>query len=82
MNWHVFLKAREDLKFGKRHVLNLIVFVISDKLNIFHIAKRTPPYSHWEPIYIGTHSDPYYDERLTWEGRSDKMTQVIYPNLT
>ena len=43
---------------------------------MFHVAKRTPPYSHWEPIYIGTNDDPYYDERLTWEGRSDKMTQV------
>lgn len=31
---------------------------------------------HWEPIYIGTHADPHYDERLSWEGKSDKMTQV------
>ena len=51
-------------------------FPFPDKLNVFHVAKRTPPYSHWEPIYIGTNSDPYYDERLSWEGRSDKMTQV------
>lgn len=32
---------------------------------------------HWEPIYIGTHADPHYDERLSWEGKSDKMTQVV-----
>jgi len=31
---------------------------------------------HWEPIYIGTHADPHYDERLSWEGKSDKMPQV------
>ncbi len=48
----------------------------ADNLNVFHVAKRTPPYSHWEPIYIGTNKDPLYDERLSWEGRSDKMTQV------
>ena len=48
---------------------------ISDDMHVFHIGKRNPPYQHWEPIYIGTHQDPLYDERLSWEGRSDKMTQ-------
>ena len=47
-----------------------------DDMHVFHIGKRNPPYQHWEPIYIGTHEDPLYDERLSWEGRSDKMTQV------
>ncbi len=50
---------------------------LTDDLHVFHIGKRIQPYQHWEPIYIGTHSDPLYDERLSWEGRSDKMTQVI-----
>jgi hypothetical protein len=45
-------------------------------LRIFHVGKRHKPYHHWEPIYIGTKLDPLYDERLSWEGRSDKMTQV------
>lgn len=45
-------------------------------LAIFHIGKRVGYFVHWEPIYIGTHSDPHYDERLSWEGKSDKMTQV------
>eukprot|EP00096_Caligus_rogercresseyi_P015408 TRINITY_DN7848_c0_g1_i1.p1 TRINITY_DN7848_c0_g1~~TRINITY_DN7848_c0_g1_i1.p1 ORF type:complete len:448 (-),score=121.69 TRINITY_DN7848_c0_g1_i1:197-1540(-) len=48
---------------------------IQDKMSIFHTAKRVSPFQHWEPIYIGTHEDPLYDERLSWEGRSDKMTQ-------
>jgi len=48
---------------------------ISDEMHVFHVGKRNPPYQHWEPIYIGTHQDPLYDERLSWEGRSDKMTQ-------
>jgi len=47
----------------------------ADDLHVFHTGKRNPPYQHWEPIYIGTHDDPLYDERLSWEGRSDKMTQ-------
>lgn len=42
---------------------------------IFAKTKRTGKFSHWEPIYIGTQEDPYYDERLSWEGKSDKMTQ-------
>ena len=52
------------------------LYAIADELHVFHVGKRNPPYQHWEPIYIGTHDDPLYDERLSWEGRSDKMTQV------
>ena len=48
----------------------------TDELSVFHIGKRTGYFRHWEPIYIGTHADPHYDERLSWEGKSDKMTQV------
>lgn len=47
------------------------------KLGISRVAQRIGPYEHWEPIYIGTNREPYYDERLSWEGKSDKMTQVI-----
>lgn len=47
---------------------------ISD-LGVFFIGKRVGYFVHWEPIYIGTHADPHYDERLSWEGKSDKMTQ-------
>lgn len=47
-----------------------------EKMRVFHIAKRYRPHHHWEPIYIGTNKEPIYDERLSWEGQSDKMTQV------
>lgn len=47
----------------------------SEGLKVFHIGKRTGYFVHWEPIFIGTHFDPLYDERLSWEGKSDKMTQ-------
>jgi hypothetical protein len=47
-------------------------------LHVFHIGKRMGYFVHWEPIFIGTHYDPLYDERLSWEGKSDKMTQVIF----
>ena len=43
------------------------------QLSVFKVAKRR---GLWEPIYIGTNQDPPYDERLSWEGRSDKMVQV------
>lgn len=49
---------------------------VTPGLRVFHVGKRHKPYHHWEPIYIGTKFDPLYDERLSWEGRSDKMTQV------
>lgn len=57
----------------------LIVFVLLNilELDVFHVGKRTGNFVHWEPIFIGTHDDPLYDERLSWEGKSDKMTQVV-----
>lgn len=46
--------------------------------HVFHIGKRMGNFVHWEPIFIGTNADPLYDERLSWEGKSDKMTQVSF----
>ena len=45
-------------------------------MKIFTSTKRKGQLDHWEPIYIGTNDDPFYDERLSWEGKSDKMTQA------
>ncbi|XP_013166937.1 PREDICTED: beta-1,4-glucuronyltransferase 1 [Papilio xuthus] len=47
----------------------------TSQMDVFHVGKRRGKYVHWEPIFIGTHQDPYYDERLSWEGKKDKMTQ-------
>ncbi|XP_004928565.1 beta-1,4-glucuronyltransferase 1 isoform X2 [Bombyx mori] len=47
----------------------------TNQMDVFHVGKRHGKYVHWEPIFIGTHQDPYYDERLSWEGKKDKMTQ-------
>lgn len=47
----------------------------TEGLHVFHVGKRNGKFIHWEPIFIGTHNDPLYDERLSWEGKSDKMTQ-------
>lgn len=46
-----------------------------DKLSVAFTAKRTGKYHHWEPFYIGTNAEPLFDERLSWEGKSNKMTQ-------
>ncbi|XP_055306362.1 beta-1,4-glucuronyltransferase 1-like [Sitodiplosis mosellana] len=47
----------------------------TEGLDIFTVGKRKGNFRHWEPIFIGTNDEPYYDERLSWEGKSDKMTQ-------
>ena len=52
--------------------------MILDDLGIFKVVKRKSPLLLWEPIFIGTNLDPPYDERLTWEGKRDKMTQVRF----
>ncbi|KAG6446914.1 hypothetical protein O3G_MSEX004671 [Manduca sexta] len=41
------------------------------------IARREYPYHRWEPLYFGTHKEPWYSEVLSWEGRQDKMTQML-----
>ena len=58
----------------KHRNINLIYYL--DELRIFKVVKRESPFLLWEPIFIGTNEDPLYDERLTWEGKRDKMTQV------
>ena len=55
--------------------------IVTDGLDISVIAKRRAPCisgQAWEPIYIGTNQDPLYDERLHWEGKADKMSQVAF----
>lgn len=54
----------------------------TEGLHVFHIGKRMGYFVHWEPIFIGTHEDPLYDERLSWEGKSDKMTQVDHLHVS
>ena len=46
-------------------------------MSIFAVTKRAYyPLTSWEPIFICSNDAPFYDERLTWEGRKDKMTHV------
>ncbi|GAB0089478.1 beta-1,4-glucuronyltransferase 1 [Sergentomyia squamirostris] len=46
-----------------------------DVLTVFSVGKRLGSFRNWEPIFIGSNREPYYEERLTWEGKRDKMTQ-------
>ncbi|KAH8234020.1 hypothetical protein KR032_010952 [Drosophila birchii] len=48
----------------------------SKHLSVFNVGQRSSPYALWEPVFIGTIRDPPYDDRLSWEGRRDKMTQA------
>lgn len=45
-------------------------------LDIFSQTKRVGKFQKWEAFYIGTNAEPLFDERLSWEGQSNKMTQV------
>lgn len=47
------------------------------RLRPFLSTRRHFPFHRWEPIYIGTDAEPLYSEALTWEGRQDKMTQML-----
>ncbi|XP_018321905.1 beta-1,4-glucuronyltransferase 1-like [Agrilus planipennis] len=47
----------------------------SDKIDVFGKTKRFGLRKSWEPFYVGTNDDPLFDERLSWEGQKNKMTQ-------
>ncbi|XP_063988034.1 beta-1,4-glucuronyltransferase 1-like [Diachasmimorpha longicaudata] len=41
------------------------------------VTKREYPHHRWEPIFIGSQEDPLYNEDMSWEGRQDKMVQML-----
>lgn len=47
-----------------------------DEVVIFEVTQRDKSRDSWEPIFIGTNDEPQYDDRLTWDGRRDKMGQM------
>ncbi|MCL4128103.1 UNVERIFIED_CONTAM: hypothetical protein GTU68_015827 [Idotea baltica] len=47
-----------------------------NQIHAFSSVKRHFPYHRWEPIFISTNAEPLYDERLSWEGLQDKMSQM------
>ncbi|XP_052896045.1 beta-1,4-glucuronyltransferase 1-like [Anopheles moucheti] len=53
----------------------LTAFKYDYTMDIHVTSKREGTYVSWEPIYVGTKQEPEYDERLSWEGKADKMTQ-------
>lgn len=56
----------------------------TEDLDVFTIGKRVGKHRVWEAFYVGTKEDPLFDERYSWEGQGNKMSQVstkIYSNL-
>lgn len=47
----------------------------TSEMDIFSQTKRLKEHRYWEPFYIGTNKDPYFDERISWEGQSNKRIQ-------
>lgn len=60
----------QTVKFGNED------FTSDDEVVIFEVTQRNRSRDSWEPIFIGTNDDPLYDDRLTWDGRRDKMGQM------
>ena len=57
--------------------LNEWISSAAESLDVFEVTKRLGDQKWWEPFYIGTQDDPLFDERLSWEGERDKMTQAF-----
>ncbi|XP_025837228.1 beta-1,4-glucuronyltransferase 1-like isoform X1 [Agrilus planipennis] len=48
----------------------------SEEMEITESVTRTKTFVAWEPFFIGTNHDPWYDERVSWEGMRDKRIQL------
>ena len=46
------------------------------EMKISTMTRRVATYHRWEPLFVGTNKEPIYDERLSWEGKRDKMTHA------
>ncbi|XP_017012816.2 beta-1,4-glucuronyltransferase 1 [Drosophila takahashii] len=46
-----------------------------DQLHLFSKTLRKNKFKAWEPFYISDNTEPLFDERVTWEGQSNKRIQ-------
>ncbi|XP_041673636.1 LOW QUALITY PROTEIN: beta-1,4-glucuronyltransferase 1 [Drosophila eugracilis] len=46
-----------------------------DQLHVFSQTQRKKKFRAWEPFYVSDNTEPLFDERVTWEGQSNKRIQ-------
>ncbi|XP_043661897.1 beta-1,4-glucuronyltransferase 1 isoform X2 [Drosophila teissieri] len=46
-----------------------------DQLHVFSQTLRKRKFRAWEPFYVSDNTEPLFDERVTWEGQSNKRIQ-------
>ena len=47
----------------------------SDELTVFSVGKRYNKFVFWEPFYMSDNKELIFDERVTWEGHSNKRVK-------
>lgn len=47
----------------------------TDELQLFSMTLRQKSFKYWEPFYVSDNTEPLFDERVTWEGQSNKRIQ-------
>ncbi|BFF93518.1 beta-1-4-glucuronyltransferase 1 [Drosophila madeirensis] len=48
---------------------------VTDELHVWSEALREKEFRYWEPFYVSDNKEPMFDERVTWEGQSNKRIQ-------
>ncbi|XP_034474543.1 beta-1,4-glucuronyltransferase 1-like [Drosophila innubila] len=48
---------------------------VTDELQLFSMTLRQGSFKYWEPFYVSDNREPFFDERVTWEGQSNKRIQ-------
>ncbi|XP_030764554.1 beta-1,4-glucuronyltransferase 1-like [Sitophilus oryzae] len=48
----------------------------TEGLNLFSVGKRQGAYQYWEPFFLSTQKEQFWDERFVWEGQRDKHVHV------
>lgn len=47
----------------------------TDQLNVFVVGQRRSKQMYWEPFYVSDNQEPFFDERVSWEGQKNKRIQ-------
>ncbi|XP_001356075.2 beta-1,4-glucuronyltransferase 1-like [Drosophila pseudoobscura] len=48
---------------------------VTDELRVWSVSLREKDFKYWEPFYVSDNQEPMFDERVTWEGQSNKRIQ-------
>ncbi|XP_055907925.1 beta-1,4-glucuronyltransferase 1-like [Eupeodes corollae] len=79
-----YLKNKTAIPFHKKvcsschdipNMANWMTANETEEMDVFVVGKRRLKQVYWEPFYVSDNTEPFFDERVTWEGQKNKRIQ-------